>query len=92
MWGGDWLHALSEPEYVGRIGGRMHLLEVSRRLSLQVPAALLPHRLPALLSIDHVALPARLPVRSAYRVVAAVDDRRLSDHDAYVVQVDLASQ
>ena len=49
-----------------------------------MPTAELPHAIEGLLSIDHVAVPAGSNV-VARRVVAACDGKRLSDHDAYVV-------
>lgn len=54
-------------------------------LGLTVPTTALPHRIDGLFSIDHVAVPTRTTVMSQERVVAALADRRLSDHDAYLV-------
>jgi len=51
-----------------------------------VPTADLPHRIDGLLSIDHIAVPAEMPLATASRVVASVAGRRLSDHDAYVTE------
>jgi hypothetical protein len=87
IWGGDWNHAMEGREYAGSIGGRRSILEVVHALGLQVPTALLPHRIDGLLSIDHIAVPRGMEVTGVERVCAAVDDRRLSDHDAYVVSV-----
>jgi endonuclease/exonuclease/phosphatase family metal-dependent hydrolase len=89
VWGGDWNHALTGREYAGGIGGRRHLVEAVRLLDLQVPTTDLPHAIDGLLSIDHIAVPTGATVRSATRVVASVEGRRLSDHDAYVVEYDL---
>ena len=90
VWGGDWNHALSGPERAGSIGGRTALLGLIDMLDLMVPTATLAHCIPRLLSIDHIAVPTDLPVSGARRVVARDDaDRRLSDHDAYVMTVDL---
>ncbi len=37
--------------------------------------------------IDHIAVPGTWRILSAERVGAVHDQRRLSDHDAYVVEV-----
>jgi hypothetical protein len=39
-------------------------------------------------SIDHIAVPIAWDVTGVYRLQAAAEGRRLSDHDAYVVAVD----
>lgn len=85
VWGGDWNHALHGPEYAGSRAGRAHVERAVDQLELQVPTARLPHRIEGLLSIDHIALPTRAHVQAAERVAAAHEERRLSDHDAYVV-------
>ena len=85
VWGGDWNHALSGPEYAGSKGGREIILECVSQLGLQVPTATAPHRIEGLLSIDHIAVPSDWKVTSMARVVADAQGRRLSDHDAYVV-------
>ena len=89
VWGGDWNPALRGSEYAGSRAGRVHIEHAVRRLDLQVPTELLPHRIDGLLSIDHIAVPTSAIVRSAERVAAAVGDRRLSDHDAYVVSMEI---
>jgi hypothetical protein len=88
VWGGDWNHALHGPEYAGSQAGRAHIVEAIRRLQLQTPTEDLPHRIEGLLSIDHVAVPAGRVVLAAERVVASTAEKRLSDHDAYVVTVE----
>ena len=88
VWGGDWNHALSGPERAGSMGGRTHVLEAVARLRLQVPTANLNHRLPGL-TIDHIAIPEESRVARADQHVAA-GPPRLSDHDAYVVELDHA--
>ena len=87
VWGGDWNHALHGPEYAGSQAGRAHIQNAIGQLELQVPTELLPHRIDGLLSIDLVAVPAGALVQTAERVAAATDQKRLSDHDAYVVTV-----
>ena len=87
VWGGDWNHALSGPEHAGSLRGREHVLSAVNGLDLQVPTATLTHQISELLSIDHVAVPASYVVVAAEHVPATVPGRRLSDHDAYVVEV-----
>lgn len=83
VWGGDWNHGLTGPEKAGSRAGRDAISSVLAELGLEVPTAGLPHRITGLASIDHVAVP--VPARSAVRV----DATQRSDHDAYVVEVDL---
>jgi hypothetical protein len=80
-WGGDFNHAMTGTESAGSKAGRGHIEELLRSLHLRVPTTHLAHRIPTLLSIDHVAVPAGSVVSSATRIDAA----GLSDHDAYVV-------
>lgn len=87
IWGGDWNHALSGREFAGSQNGRGYLLNAVAACGLHVPTADLPHRLPNLLTIDHIAVPARAKIISAERVEAKEGNRELSDHDAYVVDV-----
>jgi hypothetical protein len=87
VWGGDWNHAMAGREYAGGIVGRAHLTEAVEKLGLQVPTTQLAHRIPGLLSIDHIAVPVTAAVVSADRLSAQADGRRLSDHDAYVVEL-----
>lgn len=68
------------------MGGRLALREVLDTLGLQVPTANLPHRLDGRGSIDHIAVPGSWRVLSADRVSATREGKRLSDHDAYVVE------
>ena len=84
VWGGDWNHALTGTEYAGSKAGRDAIASALDELGLVVPTAELPHAIDGLLSIDHVAVPAGLAA-SAVRVVAEREGKRLSDHDAYVV-------
>ncbi|WNV74131.1 endonuclease/exonuclease/phosphatase family protein [Geodermatophilus sp. DSM 44513] len=83
VWGGDWNHALFGPEQAGGKKGRAHVFRALSRLELNVPTAHLPHRIPGLLSIDHVAVPADRAVLHVERVSA----EGLSDHDCYVVEL-----
>jgi hypothetical protein len=89
IWGGDWNHALHGPETAGSMKGRARIVTALDDLRLSVPTARLPHRLDGLLTIDHVAVPSSWHVITTERV-PAVDGggKRLSDHDAYVVDVE----
>ena len=86
VWGGDWNHALSGREWAGTIAGRRSVLKSVEQLGLHVPTALLPHQIEGLLSIDHIAVPKAWVVSDTQRHRAFVDDTRISDHDAYVVE------
>lgn len=86
VWGGDWNHALSGAEHAGSKAGRGHLAALVNARGLSVPTATLPHRIAGLLSIDHIAVPSAWSA-TARRLPAQADDARLSDHDAYVVDV-----
>ena len=68
------------------MGGRQAVLDAVEQLGLVVPTTDLPHHIDGLLSIDHVAVPASWSAAAA-RISADNGDRRLSDHDAYVVEV-----
>ena len=87
VWGGDWNHALTGREYAGSMGGRRAVLGALDSFGLDVPTADLPHAIDSLLSIDHIAVPVGLRAHAS-RVPAERGGRRLSDHDAYVVEVD----
>ncbi|MCY4726822.1 hypothetical protein NYO98_11090 [Nocardioides sp. STR2] len=84
VWGGDWNHALTGKEHAGSKAGRDAITGALDELGLVVPTTYLPHAIEGLLSIDHVAVPAG-SAASTWRVVARRGGKRLSDHDAYVV-------
>jgi hypothetical protein len=86
VWGGDWNHALEGEDWSGTLAGRRCLLGTVTELKLQVPTTNLPHRLPCLFSIDHIAIDQAVTVVSAERIDASDGGKRLSDHDAYVVE------
>lgn len=88
VWGGDWNHALSGREWSGSVKGRSAILKALDELELQVPTANLPHQIPELLSIDHIAIPISWTVRAVEHHRAFDGDLRISDHDAYVVDVE----
>jgi len=87
IWGGDWNHAFSGPEVAGSLAGRKHIRDAVTKLQLKVPTEELPHHLPGLLTIDHIAVGEAVDVVSAKRIEASEDGRRLSDHDMYVVEI-----
>ncbi|MGH3481479.1 MAG: hypothetical protein ACRDQD_32270, partial [Nocardioidaceae bacterium] len=87
VWGGYWNHAMSGREWSGSQGGRRHILDVVDRLGFQVPTASSPHQIHGLLSIDHVAVPETWPVLGVERHPALFSGARISDHDAYVIEV-----
>ena len=87
VWGGDWNHALSGLEWAGSIGGRDAITDALTTFGLRVPTAELAHRLPGLLSIDHIAIPTGWDVEHATRIGTEVDGARLSDHDLYTIEV-----
>lgn len=87
VWGGDWNHALEGTDHVGSKEGREHIFGVLGSLGLQVPTAELgAHRGDR--SIDHIAVPKEWVLLAAEQLPAVVDGKRLSDHDAYVVEVE----
>lgn len=88
VWGGDWNHSLDGREYAGSQGGRREIARAVDELGLVVATAELPHPIEGLLSIDHIAVPTGVRT-SATRIPAAHEGKRLSDHDAYVVDTDL---
>jgi hypothetical protein len=85
VWGGDWNHALHGREDVGTNDGRRAIGKVLAAIGLQVPTENLPNATPGMLSIDHIAIPTEWHVGDCRRVVAGADGKRLSDHDAYIV-------
>jgi hypothetical protein len=62
------------------------------RLSLQLPTAGLRHQLPGHASIDHIAIPRDCLATRVERLSAKDQEASLSDHDAYVVEIDPISQ
>lgn len=62
------------------------------RLSLQVPRAGLRHQLPDHASIDHIALPQDYLATHVEHLPAKHQEASLSDHDAYVIEIDRPGQ
>lgn len=88
VWGGDWNQSFIGRETAGTLAGRRRLTAALERLGLQLPTALLPHRLEGIGTIDHIAVPATWAVLTTEHIVTTHDGARLSDHDAYVVEVE----
>ena len=88
VWGGDWNHELTGRLFTGSKDGRTSILEALDHLGLSAPTRASPHRLKGARSIDHVALPAFWSVVAVERVSAIADGVELSDHDAYIVEVE----
>ncbi len=83
VWGGDWNHGLFGPEVGGSKEGRRHIHRALSRLEMNVPTAHLPHQLPGLLSIDHIAVPPDwIVLASEHRPAGTLS----KNHDAYVVE------
>lgn len=85
VWGGDWNHSLTGREYAGSLGGRKHILEAVHSLRLSVPTMESEHRNQVSQSIDHIGIPLSWKVVENARKIDAIG---LSDHDAYVVEVE----
>jgi hypothetical protein len=86
VWGGDWNHGMDGPETSGSLESRAAIRGTAEWLGLKIPTADLPHHHDGLLSIDHIAVPWWWEIREARRIPALAGGRRLSDHDAYVVE------
>ena len=91
VWGGDWNQGLERSDHVGTPAGRSAVLALLSTLDLTVKTAGLDkhtvkgqHR-----SIDHIAVPAHWKSADATQLPAEIDGERLSDHDAYIVEVEL---
>ncbi len=87
VWGGDWNHALHEREVAGTYHGRAEIGKLRFELRLQIPTEYMPHAKAGLLSIDHIAVPVAWHLTDCRRVVATAAGKRLSDHDAYIVDI-----
>ncbi|TIC79154.1 hypothetical protein E8D34_20605 [Nocardioides sp. GY 10113] len=86
VWGGDWNHALLGAEYAGSAAGRDRIVEALDQLGLRAPTADAPHQIEGLSSIDHIAVPLAWEAKMEHHS-ALLDEGRLSDHDAYVIEV-----
>ena len=88
VWGGDWNQSLVGRDYAGSTEGRQHVLASIDCLSLHVPTAGLRHKLPDHASIDHIALPQDYLATRVEHLPAKHIEASLSDHDAYVIEID----
>ena len=86
VWGGDGNHSLSGQEVVGSKAGRAAVQAFLDTRGLVAATRELPSRVEGVLSIDHIAAPIGWSA-TARHVVAAKGGVRLSDHDAYVVDL-----
>lgn len=82
--GGDWNHALEGPLHGSTREGRDRIDELLTTLDLHAPTRHDPRGVYAINSIDHVAVSDASATST--HVPALFDDRRLSDHDMYVVR------
>jgi hypothetical protein len=83
VWGGDWNQTMTGPNYGGTRIGRAAIDELLTRHDMALPTRDLPHRQPGMTAIDHIAVPRRWRILNAERIPVP---KRLSDHDAYVVE------
>jgi len=90
IWGGDWNQALHGSDSVTTAAGRPALAALITALNLKAPTTLLAHTKDAgTCSIDHIAVPDCWNVSAGRRLLAKGNgDKRLSDHDAYIVDVE----
>jgi hypothetical protein len=88
LWGGDWNQTLQGR--VTTVVGRKALSALISTLALKVPTAALAHTDGGgYCSIDHIAVPNNWNVTTVSRLVGKSErNTRLSDHDAYVVDVE----
>ena len=82
VWGGDLNLALQGPERAGAQQCRSDLVRAFDDLGLVPRTGHLPHRLPGLSTIDHVAVP------RPWRATAEHHDEQLSDHALYLVRAE----
>ena len=81
VWGGDFNVALEGPEHAGVTATRADLVETFAGLGLEARTGHLPHRVPDISTIDHIAVPASWEVQAAER-----HEPGLSDHALYAVR------
>jgi hypothetical protein len=87
VWGGDWNRELSGQISAGSKIGREAILGLVRVRWMQVPTYVLGSER-GFGSVNHIALPDDRKVMSVERHPASSRGRRLSDHDAYVVEIE----
>jgi hypothetical protein len=86
VWGGDWNHTLVGNYYGSSRVGRLAILAALDALGLVCRTSSLPHRLPDMTSIDHLAVPIGATTQDAHHVAVP---SHLSDHDAYVLDLQI---
>jgi hypothetical protein len=86
IWGGDWNHELSGRISAGSKTGREAILGLLRQHQMQVPTTVLGSERGSG-SVNHIAVPGDRKVTRVERHEAMSGGKRLSDHDAYVVQI-----
>jgi hypothetical protein len=101
IWGGDFNQALRKPSTelqraghrtLGTVDGIARLQAAFDRFDLQPLTAAAEHCIPGRESIDHLAVSRDVPVRGDVEVLRPpkrADGKRLSDHAAYVADLDL---
>ncbi len=90
VWGGDWNHAMEGGEYAGSLAGRAAIRNVLAARQLKLATHGLPHCIPGLFTIDHIAVPKAAQIVDVTRIVAEGRcGHRLSDHDAYTTELAL---
>ena len=87
IWGGDWNTSFAEKGYAASVGSRRALRTAAKSLQLRITTEGLSHQSDLDCTIDHVAVPDHWTVVAAERHRADTGRTRLSDHDAYVVEV-----
>ena len=88
LWGGDWNQALEGRDYVGSADGRKEILALLTGCTARCAdghSGSCGER--ASLHRPHRRSPSDWDVTGVQRLEAAVEGHRLSDHDAYVVEV-----
>jgi hypothetical protein len=86
VWGGDWNHELSGPISAGSKAGQEAILGLLRERKMQVPTTVLGSER-GFGSVNHIAVPESWTVMRVERHEAMSEGGRLSDHDAYVIEV-----
>jgi endonuclease/exonuclease/phosphatase family metal-dependent hydrolase len=86
VWGGDWNQNLAGGwQHVGSAGMRQVVESAISLLALKVATAELPFQTGThQKTIDHIAVPSQWKIESAVRISAV----GLSDHDAYIIEVE----